>query len=140
MAPQTPAAELARRLIERKSHRGNDPAGAVQAACEDLCRDLARWVGPDGCRGLLARALDLATREHPLLSTIRVSAEGTPRLAGVREAAEAGGSGPAAASLEALLVELIALLSRFIGEDMVQNLIDRSAQAAPEDGMQEGES
>jgi hypothetical protein len=48
------------------------------------------------------------------------------RLDGVDEATEMAGSAAVASGLEAVLVASIELLDRFIGEDMVAILVERS--------------
>jgi hypothetical protein len=58
------------------------------------------------------------------------------RLNGLVESVPAE-AGPVAAALEALLVDLIELLGRFIGEDMVAKLVERSVADQDPEGRQD---
>jgi hypothetical protein len=134
--------ELARRLIDREpgrqdaKHRG---AAAAHAACEQVYRDLSRWVGGAGSAALFTRALLSAQSEHPVLAGMELRPDTEPRLAGVGEAVRIGGSRATAAALEALLAELIELLNRFIGADVVVRLVDRNLPGTAGDGLKREE-
>src|ERR1700720_1206750 len=85
---EPPARQIARRLIE--SHRsqraeGHTSARAAAAACDQLYRELSRWVGPDGCHALFTRALAQARTEHPALGEIQLRARSEPYIDGVAE-------------------------------------------------------
>lgn len=141
MPPESTAShELVRRLIERQPVRpdASDPASAaVQGACEDVYLVFARWVGREGCRALFTRALASATREHSVLTGISIHGDGE-RLDGVEGATKSAGAGATTAALEAMLIEVIELMGRFIGEDMVANLIgDNSGAGEQPDGRSE---
>jgi hypothetical protein len=102
----------------------------AQAACERLYRDLARWTGADGCHALFLRALMETRGVHPLLTALRIRIDAEPRVDGIDEAVRARGMEATAEALEAFLVTVVELLSRFIGEDMVITLMERSAAGA----------
>jgi hypothetical protein len=129
---EPPARQMARRLI--KSHRsertGHTAARAAAAACDQLYRELSRWVGPDGCHALFTRALAQARTEYPALGQIQLRARSEPYIDGVAETIMAHGDPATAEGLEAMLVHLIELLGRLIGDDMAMKLIERSLAAS----------
>jgi hypothetical protein len=130
------AGQMARRLI--RSHRseqmgGQTAARAAATACDKLYRELSRWVGPDGCHALFTRALAQARIDHPALEQIQLHARSDPYIDGVAEAIMAHGDPATADGLEAMLVHLIELLGRLIGDDMATKLIERSVAAFERD-------
>jgi hypothetical protein len=134
---ESPAAKIARRLIEsRQSERVRDdtPARAAAAACGYLYRDLARWVGHDGCHALFTRASAQARTETPVLEQIQLRARSEPYLEGVAETIMTHGDAATASALESMLVHLIELLGRLIGDDMAMKLIERSLATAERGG------
>lgn len=142
MAPDLPEArELARRLIDRGravSVASPDPAHLVAAAVDRLYKDLALWVGLDGCHALFTRALAEARLKYPLLETIQLHARSSPYLEGVAETIEQHDAGETSEALESMLVMLIELMGRLIGDDMATNLIERGfADSAGDDATRE---
>jgi len=127
------ARQITRRLIE--SHRSEGAEGytharAAASACDQLYRELSRWVGPDGCHALFTRARAQARTEYPVLGQIQLRARSDPYLDGVAETIMAHGDHATAVGLEAMLVNLIELLGRLIGDDMATKLIERSVAAS----------
>jgi hypothetical protein len=130
---QSAEQQIARRLIEgHRSERaeGHTSARAAAAACDQLYRELSRWVGPDGCHALFTRALAQARIEYPALGQIQLRARSEPYIDGVAETIMAHGDTATAEGLEAMLVHLIELLGRLIGDDMAMKLIERSLAAS----------
>jgi hypothetical protein len=126
---QPPAREIAQRLINsrRSERKGGEPAArATAAACDNLYRELSRWVGPDGCHALFTRALAETRTEYPALAQIQLRARSEPYIDGVAEAIMAHGDPATAEALESMLVRLVELLGRLIGDDMAMKLIERS--------------
>jgi hypothetical protein len=125
--------QIARLLIKhrRSEQAGISPARAAAAACDHLYRELSRWVGSDGCHALFTRALAEVRIQHPALESVQLHARSDPYTDGVAEAIIAHGDPATAAGLEALLVRLIEILGRLIGEDMSTILIERSLAALP---------
>ena len=126
---ESPARAIARRLIEsRRSKRtGDDTAArAAAAACDHLYSELSRWVGPDGCHALFTRALAQARTEYPALEQIKLRARSEPYVDGTAGTIMAHGDAATADALEAMLVRLIELLGRLIGDDMAMKLIERT--------------
>lgn len=126
------ARQIAHRLIKRhgSDRAGSDTAArAAASASNHLYRELSRWVGSDGCRALFTRALAEARAEHPALEQIQLR----PRSELHKEGAEtiiADGDAASAEALESMLVRLVELLGRLIGDDMAMKLIERSIAAS----------
>lgn len=130
---QPPPRQLARRLIEsRRSERAvtDSAARAAAAACDHLYRDLSRWVGPDGCHALFTRARAQAQADHPALDQIHPIAGSEFYLHGVAETIMAHGDAATGKALESMLISLIELLGRLIGDDMATKLIGRALHAS----------
>jgi hypothetical protein len=129
--------ELAGRLINaRRSQQatGDTLARAAAAACDHIYRELSRWVGRDGCHALFTRALVQARTDYPLLEEIQLRAQSEPYVEGVAEMIRARGDGATAEALESVLVRLVELLGRLIGDDMAMKLIERSLVASERGG------
>lgn len=124
-----PARQIARRLVSagQPERMGSDSgARAAAAACESLYRGLSRWVGPDGSHALFTRALAEARAESAALDQIRFRPDKSTYVEGVDETIKAHGDPSTAEALESVLVHLIELLGRMIGDDMATTVIDRS--------------
>ena len=130
---QSTPSQLARRLISsRRSEQsgGDTPARVAAASCDHLYRELSRWVGPDGCHALFTRALSEARAENSALDKIQLRARSDPYVDGVAETIVAHGDPATAEGLESMLVRLVELLGRLIGDDMAMVLLERSLAAA----------
>ncbi len=98
-----------------------DPIDAAEGAFEKLHGELARLIGSDGYRAVLARALHLAEAAHPILGRVPAEPEGAsfPDLIKALRASLAGGDeAEVRAGLAALLGDMLWLLSTFIGADL----------------------
>ncbi|MBA2684309.1 MAG: hypothetical protein H0U66_07460 [Gemmatimonadaceae bacterium] len=125
------ARALAKLLIARAAKGSKTDSGAssgtVYLACETTYRTIARCRGVSGAKALLSRALAGTNKTHPLLRNIRLDVPvETPRETLTR-ASGAKGSAPSAEGLETLLEMMITLLARFVGMDMVVQLVADSA-------------
>jgi hypothetical protein len=129
---QSSAHQIARRLIDsRRSEPGEAHSEArAAAACDALYRGLSRWVGSDGSHALFSRALAEARTKHPSLMQIELRVRSEPYVDGVTETIMAHGEGATRAGLESMLVRLIALLGRLIGDEMAMRLIEQSLAAS----------
>ena len=128
-----PRREIARRLIDsrRQERTGADTAArAAASACDHLYRELARWVGVDGCHALFTRALTQARVEHPALTQIQLHARSDPYVDGLAATIMAYGDAATAEALASMLVRLLELLGRLIGDDMATKLVGRSMAAS----------
>ena len=127
------ARETARRLISarRPERPGDDtPARLAAAAGDHLYGELSRWLGRDGCHALFTRALADAAIGSPALKQIQLRARTHPYIDGVPETIMAHGDAATAEGLEWMLVRLVELLGRLIGDDMSMKLIERSVGPA----------
>ena len=102
---------------------------ATQRVCDDLRAGLSRWVGTEGYRALLERALVLSVTEHPVLGAI--SCDDGDALAAT-EAARAHGAAVLATGVVALVATLTDLLGRIIGEEMAVQLVERTSPPSPQ--------
>ncbi|MBA3343791.1 MAG: hypothetical protein H0T44_00615 [Gemmatimonadales bacterium] len=132
MTLRSPAAtNAARRLWPRRPGDVSDPeevAAAANRVCVQLRSGLARWVGSEGYRALLDRALGESAAHHPVLSSLSCH-EGDEQAAVA--AVRAYGSAEVAAGMVALVATLIDLLGRIIGEEMAVRLVEQSATPGP---------
>jgi len=138
--PDSAARNIAHRLIassRSEGHGGDSPARAAAAACDRLYRELSRWVGRDGCHALFTRALAQARTDHPALAKIQLRARAEPYIDGVPETIIAQGDPATAEALDAMLVSLVELLGRLIGDDMAMKLIERSLTSEGRDATPE---
>ncbi len=129
--PDEPLArKITHQLINgRRSHAdGDTPARA--AACDRLYRDLSRWVGPDGCHALFTRALAESLTEYPILAQVQLRPRAEPYIDGVADTARSHGDAATADALESIIVHVIELLRRLVGDDMAIKLIERSLTAS----------
>ena len=132
MPPQSPARQIARRLIDSRQSHGkaaDSDARAAAAASEDLYRELSRWVGRDGSHALFTRALAQARLDYATLDRVQLRPRSEPYLDGVAESIMSSGGAAIAEALESMLVHLVELLGRLIGDDMAAKLIERSMAA-----------
>lgn len=124
------AEELVRNLIELEADSRSDeisaPASATLATSERLYRELSRWVGPAGCHALFTRALADSQTLHPLLIGVRLQNQTQPYFDGTTEIIAAYGPAATSEALEAMLVTLVEILGRLIGDDMAMKLILQS--------------
>ena len=113
-------AEIARRLVASEAGPSADGAAvatAVEDACARLGHDLGRMIGAHGVSALLARALNLAKRDHPLLAEVTLETGQAPFRALPR--ALDGATGEAAADAgAAILANLWALLVSLLGDEL----------------------
>jgi hypothetical protein len=139
------ATEAARRLW---AHQGLDAgapeemAAAAEQGCARLRAGLTLWIGSDGYRALVDRALQQARAVHPALAGLQCQAgdvQGVAAAVGVHGAAEVR------EGIVELVALLIDLLSRVIGEEMGVRLVERAwagsarpSGSAPTEGVHDG--
>jgi hypothetical protein len=131
-----PTQQIVRRLITSRQpeREGSNGRARVSAdACDDLYRDLSQWVGLDGTHALFTRALTEARTESDALDQIQLRRGVKPYVHGVAESITSSGDAPTAEALEAMIVHVVELLGRLIGDDMATKLIELSI-AAPKGG------
>lgn len=135
MTQRSPAAnDAARRLWADRAGDASAPgevASAADRVCGQLRAGLTRWVGSEGYRALLDRALGLAEPDHPALRSLRChEGDGWPAA----EAARSYSAAQVSAAMVALVATLIDLLGRIIGEEMAVHLVEQTATPVPRGG------
>ena len=127
----SPATDLARRLWTRAGGDAGGPeeiAAAAEQMGTQLRAGLERWIGVDGYRVLLDRAMALARAEHPVLAGIASLGGDEPAVAA---AARAHGAAKVAAGLVAVVAALVELLGRIIGDVMAVRLVEQIGLPSP---------
>jgi hypothetical protein len=125
------AVEAARRLWELDAVGVSSPedvAIAVGRICTQLGAGLARWIGAEGYRALLRRALDEERATHPALGSLQCNGDDAAAIAA---AVQAHGADVVAAALVSLIAALIELLGRVVGEEMAVQLIVQAGAGRP---------
>jgi hypothetical protein len=125
------ATEVARRVWTRDAGDLSAPeeaTAAVERVCAQLQVGLARWVGSEGYRALLARVLERVRVEHPALNDLSCMGGDQPEIAA---AVRAHGAAAVAAGVVALVVTMIELLGRVVGEEMAAELVRQAGTAGP---------
>ena len=126
MQVSTAATEAARQFW---AHDGLDTdapeemAAAAEQGCARLRAVLTRWIGSEGYRALVDRALAQSRAEHPAVAGLQCQGgdlEGVAAAVGVHSAAEVR------EGILELVARLIDLLSRLIGEEMATRLVEQA--------------
>ncbi len=108
--------ELAERLVAFESAAADvskEDEFATCRVCEKLRRPLSTLTGTAGFASLLTRALTLAKREAPALSAVQVESDGSIKNL----------EGEAGKATSVLIAHLLGLLTTFIGESLVMQLL-----------------
>jgi hypothetical protein len=84
---------------------------------------LTRWIGSDGYRALVDRALEQARGGHPALAGLQCQ---TGDVQGVAAIMREHGAAEVREGILALVALLIELLSRVIGEEMAVRLVEQA--------------
>jgi hypothetical protein len=111
------------------AHDGLDAGGpeemalAADQGCARLRAVLTRWIGSDGYRALVDRALAQARAEHPAIADLQCQAGD---LQGVAAAVGAHSAAEVREGVVTLVALLIDLLSRLIGEEMATRLVEQA--------------
>jgi hypothetical protein len=135
--------DLAERLIANEGAAGNISEPMEFAAfrvCETLRRPVCALAGVPGFRSLLSRALTLARAEAPILSAVRVAADGS--LEGLDELGRQIDKDQVREGGVILIAQLLGLLLTFIGETMTSRLVTSEAlpplRSIPQIGVRTG--
>lgn len=115
------AGELAREVLRHEmsgSSDSEDAAAAVETVCRKMTADLTQVLGSAGVTALLGRALNLAAREHPILSGVMANGERPGCFAGLDGALRAGSGEEPAAAAAAVVACLFGLLITLLGEEL----------------------
>jgi hypothetical protein len=114
---------LVQQLLTQETTQSQDQdffLAATERVLDKLHLHLSKRIGQEGFRTLLARALVLTSVQFAALSGLQVAADGS--LAGLRGTAEAD-EAEIAEGAAALISQLIALLTTFIGEDLTLRIL-----------------
>lgn len=137
------AVEAAERLWVCATHDSRAPTDVAAAAgrlCTELRTELERWIGPDGFRALVERALVISRRDHAALSAFSWLGGGEAETTAA-VAVQVHGPAKVAEGMVALLSALIELLGRIIGLEMAMQLVQQvelpSSQAIAKPGSEE---
>ena len=125
------ATEVARHHWARAAGDTNtleEVAATAERTCTQLQAGLARWVGTEGYRALIDRALLLARAEHPVLGGLSCHGGDQPATTA---AVRAHSAAEVATGMVALVATLIDLLSRIVGEEMAVELVNQAVTRAP---------
>jgi hypothetical protein len=113
--------ELARRAIQVRlstTPTSAATAEAMQLSCGELYRILEMTMGAAGLQALIARAIQIASRDYPWLADVRAGSAVDCVLSGFGEAARRLDVDDAMQGSAALLATILSLLTSFIGEDL----------------------
>jgi hypothetical protein len=125
MASSAVATDTARRLWARFGGEGSAPANVIATAERvhaALRAGLGRWIGAEGYRALIGRALVTAEAEHPALGGLGFLGGDEPALTPIDESRAAV---EVSAGMVALVAALIESLGGVIGEEMALRLVDQ---------------
>ena len=116
-------------MLARESTASETDEAQIAAAERVLGRlqeHLLRWFGPDGFHAVLSRALATARKGHPALAHVRIEPRSEARLTELAASAHKYRPAEICDALLALVAATIALLSRLIGDDVVQRLLQHA--------------
>jgi hypothetical protein len=133
MAPRLSVAQFVRTIVRIELASGAGPleSDAAQRITKRLHDTLVKLIGPAGFDVLLARALVLARRAHPILAGVVAGPGGS--LQGLDDAARGGVALQEGAV--AIVCNFMELLVALISEDLAMRLV-RDAWPAAEDAKQ----
>lgn len=127
MIEVTSAASATARIVWADLRAHDTPpenaAVAIERQCAALGQGMGRWIGIEGYRILLQRAVDEVTIEHPALHGLTCLADGEQD---VRAVVRAHGVGPVIDGVEQVVAVLIHLLGEVIGEEMAGKLVTQT--------------
>jgi hypothetical protein len=121
-APPPPTIiEFAERLLRHEAEEADTTTGlaaGLQRICHALNVRLSPLISSSGFQALFARALRLATRDFPFLTTVQLSVNGDCTLSGLPGALAGRTPVEGREALTAVLAQFIWLLVIFIGENL----------------------
>jgi hypothetical protein len=139
MTNPAPAVEAARRLWSRDGADADAPEDVSAAAdriCLSLRTGLGRWIGDEGYRALLRRAIEQERAMHPVIAELPWH-DGKPGQSSA--AVRAHGAAAVTDGVLALIAALIGFLARVVGQNMAVQLVEQtSSRQAPGDTTEGG--
>lgn len=103
-----------------------EAVAAADRVFVQLRAGLARWIGSEGYRALLNRALVGVRAEHPALNDLSGMGGEEQQIA---TAVQAHGAAAVGAGIVALVATIVELLGRIIGEEMAAELVRQAGTA-----------
>jgi hypothetical protein len=138
--------EVARQLLARSGAPHGDaaePAAAASRVYEALFGTLAPVIGANGFRALFARSVKLTAVDHPCLAGATTPGEPAADNTALVERVTASLAGlPPGAATEtaaALYATVLGLLTSFIGDSLVRQLVKRAFPGTHETASKETE-
>ncbi|AUX39585.1 uncharacterized protein SOCE26_009790 [Sorangium cellulosum] len=136
-APDERIQALSRWIMEREVAGREAPADVaegIEGAFRRLYQVMSTVIGPVGFQAVLTRAVHLTRRASPGLGACDVTCGETVVMKGLSGVIEREGAAGAIAAAAALLGNVVALLSSFIGEDLTFRLLRRGWTGLPGGG------
>lgn len=125
---------LAHRLLAHEAgmaRNSGDAAASGSAVCQKLFAEIEQFIGHDGSKALLARALYLAKAEFPFLAEVQIGESDEGWLIGLSENVSTRDATEVSDSIAAVLGGFIDLLGTFIGDDLTLRMIHRRWPEVP---------
>jgi hypothetical protein len=119
---------LVKRLLTHEARNARDPGDAAAAAgavCQKLYVEIGQFIGPEGFKVLLGRALYLARPEFSFLEAVRIGDSDDGWFVGLRENVAERDEADISEGIAAVLGGFIDLLGTFIGYDLAFRMIHR---------------
>lgn len=126
---------LAYRLLAYEageSRSSGDTAASGSVVCQKLFAEIEQFIGHDGFKALLARALYLAKAEFPFLAEVQIGESDEGWLIGLSENVATRDATEVSDSIAAVLGGFIDLLGTFIGFDLTLRMIHRRWPEVPQ--------
>lgn len=126
---------LAHRLLAHEAgmaHDSGDTAASGSAVCQKLLAEIEQFIGHDGFKALLARALHMARVEFPFLAEVQIGESDEGWLIGLSENIATRDATEVSDSIAAVLGGFIDLLGTFIGHDLTLRMIHRRWPEVPQ--------
>lgn len=129
--PTAAATLVAQNLWEREQIDHGSPeavASLVERVSGYLKVGISRWIGAEGYRILLDRALLETRMRHPVLAELRCNGDND---VGTIEAARVYGTPQVEEAFVALVGLMVDRLGRVLGDEMARRLVEQSWSGAP---------
>lgn len=126
--PAPSSRELALRLLQRTSSGSEpleDPTALAATVLGQLHDGMAPWIGREGVRALVGRAVAVAQKNHPVLARITISDGNSLCLEGIASTPSDGEREAYREALIAVITNFIDLLGRFLGENLTSSIVER---------------
>lgn len=128
----TPGRALGARILAHEGDGGrNDAVAAADGVCQKLSVEIGQFIGPEGFKLLLSRALSMAGAEFSFLARVRVGGSDGVWLIGLAENVGKREETELSDGTAAVVGSFIDLLGTFIGYDLTLRMIHRCWPEVP---------